>query len=91
MEDLQTGATLDRYAADQMIPFAALAAGESRFRIPQLTEHMESNAWFAQAFLGAEIGTTGQVLSMRGVGMRTPWTTTAREGGAYGTSSVGLS
>jgi RNA 3'-terminal phosphate cyclase len=44
VEDLHTGATLDRYAADQVIPFAALAAGESRCRIPQITEPMESNA-----------------------------------------------
>ena len=91
MEDLQTGATLDRYAADQVIPFAALAAGESRFRIPQLTEHMESNAWLAQVFLGAEITIAGQVLSITGAGGRPPWATAAREGGADGTSSVGLS
>lgn len=72
VEDLQTGATLDRYAADQLIPFAALAAGESRFRIPQITAHVESNAWLAQAFLGAEVKTAGQVLSITGVGWHTP-------------------
>jgi RNA 3'-terminal phosphate cyclase len=63
VEDLRTGATLDRYAADQLIPFAALAVGESRFRIPQRTEHMESNAWLAHALSnrsekGAAYGTS---------------------------------
>jgi RNA 3'-terminal phosphate cyclase (ATP) len=72
LADLQTGATLDRYAADQLMPFAALAAGESRFRIPQLTEHMESNAWLAQVFLGSEVTLAGQVLSITGVGWHTP-------------------
>ena len=72
LEDLQTGATLDRYAADQVIPFAALAAGESRFRIPHLTEHVESNAWLAQVFLGVEVRTAGQILSITGVGWHTP-------------------
>jgi len=72
VEDHQTGATLDRYAADQLIPFAALAAGESRFRIPQMTEHVESNTWLAQVFLGAEVRTIGQVLSITGVGWLTP-------------------
>jgi RNA 3'-terminal phosphate cyclase (ATP) len=72
LEDLRTGATLDRYAADQVIPFAALAAGESRFRLPQLTEHMESNAWLAQVFLGAGVRTTGQVMSITGVGWHMP-------------------
>jgi len=72
LEDHQTGATLDRYAADQVIPFAALAAGESRFRIPQMTEHIESNAWLAQVFLGAEVRSAGQLLSITGVGWHTP-------------------
>ena len=71
LEDLQTGATLDRYTADQLIPFAALAAGKSRFRIPQITEHVESNAWLAQVFLGAEVTMIGQVLSITGVGWHT--------------------
>jgi RNA 3'-terminal phosphate cyclase (ATP) len=70
LEDLHTGATLDRYAADQIIPFAALAAGESRFRIPHTTEHIESNAWLAKEFLGAEVRTEGHLLSITGVGFR---------------------
>ena len=72
VKDLQTGATLDRYAADQVIPFAALAAGESRFRIPQITEHVASSAWLAQTFLGAEVTTAGQVLSITGGGLAHP-------------------
>ena len=44
VEDLKTGATLDRYASDQIIPFAALAAGESRFHIPGVSKHIESSA-----------------------------------------------
>lgn len=71
VEDLRTGATLDRYAADQVIPFAALAAGESRFRIPQITAHIESNAWLAQALLGTEVRVQGHALSITGAGMQT--------------------
>ncbi len=37
LEDLTSGATLDRFAADQVIPFAALAEGDSRFLIPSVT------------------------------------------------------
>ncbi len=68
LEDLGRAATLDRHASDQVIPFAALAAGESRFRIPHLSEHIQRNAWLAKHFLGAEVTTRGQVLSIRGVG-----------------------
>jgi len=68
LEDLASGATLDRHAADQVIPFAALAAGESRFRVPAVTEHLESGAWLAREFLGAEVDASGAVLRIRGVG-----------------------
>ena len=68
LEDLKTGATLDRFASDQIIPLAALAAGESRFRIPRLSEHIQSNAWLSREFLGAEVKIDGQDLIVRGVG-----------------------
>ena len=68
LEDLQTGATLDRYASDQIIPLAALAAGESRFRIPRVSEHIESNAWLSREFLGAEVKIQGHELVVNGVG-----------------------
>ncbi|MGE5219752.1 MAG: RNA 3'-terminal phosphate cyclase [Chloroflexota bacterium] len=70
LEDLRTGATLDRYASDQIIPLAALAAGESRFRIPRVTEHIESNAWLSREFLGAEVELAGHELVVKGVGFR---------------------
>jgi RNA 3'-phosphate cyclase len=70
LEDLKTGATLDRYASDQIIPLAALAAGESKFRIPRLSEHVESNAWLGREFLGAEISIAGHEVTVKGVGFR---------------------
>jgi len=70
LEDLRTGATLDRYGSDQVIPFAALAAGESRFRIPRVTEHIESNAWLSCKFLGADVHFEEHELVVNGVGYR---------------------
>jgi len=43
LEDLDSGATVDRHLADQLIPYAALAEGESRYLVPGLTDHVESN------------------------------------------------
>ena len=68
LEDLQTGATLDRFASDQIVPLAALAAGESRFRIPRVTDHIESNAWLCREFLGAEVKIEDHELVVNGVG-----------------------
>lgn len=68
LEDIETGATLDRYASDQIIPFAALGSGESRFRIPCVSDHVQSSAWLSREFLGAEIEAGGQELIVRDVG-----------------------
>jgi RNA 3'-terminal phosphate cyclase (ATP) len=70
LEDMKTAATLDRYASDQIIPFAALAFGENRFRIPRVTEHIESNAWLCREILGAEVKAEGHELVVKGVGFR---------------------
>ncbi|MBI2231286.1 MAG: RNA 3'-phosphate cyclase, partial [Deltaproteobacteria bacterium] len=66
LEDLKTGATLDRFASDQIIPFAALAAGESRFHIPCVSEHIDSGAWLCREFLGAEVRAQGHELVVKG-------------------------
>ena len=70
LEDLQTGATLDRYASDQIIPFAALGSGESRFRIPRLSDHIKSGRWLSGEFLGVEIKIEVNQLAVKGVGFR---------------------
>jgi RNA 3'-terminal phosphate cyclase (ATP) len=70
LDDLASGATLDRFAADQIIPFAALAAGESRFIIPTVTDHVLTSAWLAEVFLDAHVSIEGQRLVIHGVGFR---------------------
>jgi len=72
LEDLATGATLDRYAGDQIIPFAALASGESRFRIPCVSEHIDSNAWLSEEFLGAEVRAQEHDLVVQGAAFLSP-------------------
>jgi RNA 3'-terminal phosphate cyclase (ATP) len=72
LEDVETGATLDRFAADQIVPFAALAEGESRFRIPGETEHVQTNAWLARTFLGAGVVSRDRLLVITGVGLTQP-------------------
>ena len=68
LEELASGATLDRFAADQIIPFAALASGESRFVIPTMTDHVLTSVWLAETFLGAHVRFDGQHLAVQGVG-----------------------
>ena len=70
LEDMKTGATVDRFAADQIIPFAALAEGESRFRVTAVTDHLLTNLWLAEKFLGVRATLNDHALSMTGVGFQ---------------------
>ena len=68
VEDLATGATVDRYLADQLIFYAALADGISQYRIPKLTEHVETNLWLAETMLGAKTEVNDNVVRIQGIG-----------------------
>ena len=68
LEDCHTGATVDRFAADQIIPFAALARGTSRFLIPQMTDHVQTGTWLAHLFFDAEVATDNQHIEIQGAG-----------------------
>lgn len=55
---IESGASVDTWMADQVIPFMALAThrtGEtSESRIPFLTRHAQTNIWVVKKFLGVE-------------------------------------
>ena len=68
LEDLATGATVDRYLADQLIFYAALADGVSQFRIPMLTEHVETNLWLVESMLGAKTEVNKNMVTVQGIG-----------------------
>jgi len=68
VEDLATGATVDRYSADQLIFYAALADGVSQYRIPRLTEHVETNLWLAETMLGAKTEVNHNLVRIQGIG-----------------------
>ena len=67
LEDLKTGATVDRYLADQLIIYAALAGGATEYIIPRPTEHVDTNLWL-MAKLGARARLEGNTLRIEGLG-----------------------
>jgi len=69
MEDVNTGAAVDRYIADQLIIYAGLAEGISRYSIPRITEHVETNLWLIEEFLGARTKISGNlIIEIEGIG-----------------------
>lgn len=67
-DELASGASVDRFVADQLVPFAALAAGESRLRISRQTEHVHTGMWLARVFLGVQARLEGRILIVPGCG-----------------------
>jgi len=72
LEDLDTGATVDRHLADQVLLYAGLARGTTQIRIPRMTDHVETGLWLLQEVLGAKVAQEGLSLRIEGIGFA-PW------------------
>jgi RNA 3'-terminal phosphate cyclase (ATP) len=70
LEDLATQATTDRHLADQLVLFAALAKGTSRYLIPRMTDHVRSNLWLVEEILGVKTELKGNILTIEGIGFQ---------------------
>jgi RNA 3'-terminal phosphate cyclase (ATP) len=68
VEDLASGATTDRHLADQLVLFAALAEGHSRFSVPSVSPHVASNLWLAELF-GARTQLEGRNVEIDGIAL----------------------
>jgi RNA 3'-terminal phosphate cyclase (ATP) len=70
LEDLQTQASVDRHLADQLIVFAALASGKTEVSIPRITDHVQSNLWLVEQFLGTKAACGKNQLRIEGFGLQ---------------------
>lgn len=70
LQDLKAGATVDRYLADQIISYCAVARGASEYVIPSATEHVETNLWLVEHILGARSSLQNNLLTIEGIGPR---------------------
>jgi len=69
LADIVGGGTVDRHLADQLVVFAALARGTSRWVPARWTEHLASNLWLAERF-GAAVQRVGRSVEVQGIGRR---------------------
>jgi len=67
IKDIRTGAPVDRYTADQLIIYAGLAEGTTRYLVPRITEHIETNLWLIEEFLGANTTIKGNLIEIEGI------------------------
>ena len=57
---IEADGCIDPYLADQLIPFMALAKGNSSFTTTRITEHLLTNLWVIQHFLDLRISVSGE-------------------------------
>jgi RNA 3'-terminal phosphate cyclase (ATP) len=68
LEDVHSGATVDRHLADQLVLFCALARGTSSYVVPRASAHLESNLWLVAQF-GARVESAARRVEIEGVGL----------------------
>lgn len=57
-KEMKSGATLDIHLSDQILPYMAMADGESSYLVRKLTNHTETNMWLIEQFFDVEFEKT---------------------------------
>ncbi|HEU4422009.1 MAG TPA: hypothetical protein VFR67_05640 [Pilimelia sp.] len=87
LQELASGATLGRCAADQFPLFARLADGRTQVRLAAVTDHVRTGLWLAQLFGLGTSQLDGRSLTVDGGG---PAPTASYLSGCRGTRRVGV-
>ncbi len=69
---LKSNAALDKYMADQILVFLALAKGKSRVRVEEITEHCRTNISVIEEILPVEFKTNEKIIEIEGIGFEKP-------------------
>ncbi len=51
LEEFESNATLDRYLADQILPYISLASESSTISVSRITKHCKTNLWVIEKFI----------------------------------------
>jgi RNA 3'-phosphate cyclase len=57
VRDIESGCTLDVHCSDQVLPYMALAEGQSTFLVREISNHASTCMWLIRKFLDAEFET----------------------------------
>ena len=58
---IESDGCIDPHLADQLVPFMAVAKGNSFFTTTQVTEHLLTNLWVIGHFLGVKVRRWGEI------------------------------
>ncbi len=63
LDEEKTGACLDKFLADQILIYMALAKGNSKVTVSQLTSHLKTNIWTIEKFVKGKFKIEGNIVS----------------------------
>ena len=63
LDEEKTGACLDKFLADQILIYMALAKGNSKVTVSQLTSHLKTNIWTIEKFAKGKFKIEGNIIS----------------------------
>ncbi len=69
IEDIESGATVDRFTQDQLVIYASLAEGETEYKIVGLGDHLKSNLWLVKEHLGVAASIEDNIVKIKGIGL----------------------
>lgn len=70
ISSIEAGAALDKYMADQILLYLALAHGKSEITIEKITEHVETNSRVIKQMLNTQIEIRDKKISVDGIAYR---------------------
>lgn len=68
IKSIESDAALDKFMSDQIIPFLALADGESEVSVEEFTEHVNTNMLVCEKLLGVKFEKEGKKIKVSGIG-----------------------
>ena len=68
IDEIGSGAAVDRHLGDQLMIYAALAEGRTDIAVPEITTHMRTNAAVIEAFLPVKFRLERKTISITGAG-----------------------
>jgi RNA 3'-phosphate cyclase len=61
VSEVSTGMAIDSHLCDMLIPYLAIASGNSKIGVTQITSHLTTNIWAVEQVLGARIKLHGRI------------------------------
>lgn len=65
LREQKSGASLDKYLADQILPYLALSDNESSVTVSEITNHCKTNIWVIEKFLDGKFKIKNNLISWK--------------------------